>query len=75
MEIILKGYLRILTSETNLSEIIFVLRMEFLKDVIAPFVRTNLSLEWIDGFAPETLLTQKKEKFRLPFEAGHVLIF
>lgn len=45
MEIILKGYLRILTSETNLSEIIFVLRMEFLKDVIAPFVRTNLSLE------------------------------
>ena len=49
--------------------------MEFLKDVIAPFVRTNLSLEWIDGFAPETLLTQKKEKFRLTFEAGHVLIF
>ena len=45
MEIILKGYLRILTSETNLSEIIFVLRMEFLKDVIAPFVRINLSLE------------------------------
>ena len=36
--------------------------MEFLKDVIEPFLRTNLSFEWIDGFAPETLLTQKKEK-------------